>query len=292
MASSDRLYRFLFEHADVRGEIVQLERVYRDVVDRADYPPRLARLVGEALAAVSLLTATLKFRGSLIMQMQSQGPLRLLVVQATSDGTLRAMARPREEIAEAPLGEVAESGTLAITIDPDDDGERYQGIVELASGSLAEAIERYFRESEQLQTRVWLSADGERAAGMLLQRMPMEATGDEDAWNRAGQLADTLTSEELRSLDVTEILRRLYHEEDIRLFDPFPLRFRCRCSREKVAELIVSFGADEARGMIEEDGGIEVHCDFCRQGYRFDAVDVEALLTERRDVTPPSDRSH
>jgi molecular chaperone Hsp33 len=292
MATTDRLYRFLFEDADVRGELVQLDEVYQDVVRRAAYPPRLAALVGEALAATALLTATLKFRGSLVLQIQSQGPLRLLVVQAGSDGSLRAMARPREELPEAPLNELAGRGALAITIDPDDDTDRYQGIVDLSSGSLAGALETYFRESEQLATRVWLTADRERAAGMLLQQLPGESTEDEDAWERAGVLAATLTPEELLRVDVPEILHRLFHEETIRLFDPFPLRFRCRCSRDRVADLILSLGEDEARDILAEQGQVEIHCDFCFEAYRFDAVDLETLLQNPRDRTPPSDSRH
>lgn len=276
----------------MRGELVQLDEVYQEVVRRAEYPPRLAALVGEALAATALLTATLKFRGSLVLQIQAQGPLRLLVVQAGSDGTLRAMARPREELPDAPLDQLASRGALAITIDPDNETERYQGIVDLSAGSLAGALESYFRESEQLATRVWLAADQERSAGMLLQRLPGESTEDEDAWERAGVLAATLTSQELLRVEVPEILRRLFHEETIRLFDPFPLRFRCRCSRQRVAELIRSLGEDEAREILAEQGQVEIHCDFCHEGYRFDAVDIEALLQNPRDRVPPSDSRH
>lgn len=292
MATTDRLYRFLFDEADVRGEVVQLEEVYLRIVERAGYPPRLARLVGEALAATALLTATLKFRGSLALQLQARGPLRLLLVQAGSDGGLRAMARPREEIPDATLDEVASSGALAITIDPDDQVDRYQGIVDLGAGSLSGALERYFRDSEQLDTRVWLAADAGRAAGMLLQRLPGDAPEDEDAWARAGHLAETLSRVELLHLPVPDILHRLYHDEVVRLFDPFPLRFRCRCSRERVAGLIRGLGAEEARDIVAEQGHIEVHCDFCQEPYRFDAVDVETLLHDAAERGPDSNRAH
>lgn len=283
---SDRLYRFLFENADVRGELVQLDDVFREVIRRADYPPVVSRLVGEAMAAAALLTATLKFRGRLVLQIQANGPLTMLVVQVNSDGTLRALARYNAEVPDAPLNQQASGGALAITVDPEDGTERYQGIVDLAPGSLATALEKYFRDSEQLDTRVWLSAVEGRAGGMLLQRMPGDATEDVDAWERAGHLAETLTVRELLNLDVSEILRRLFHEEDIRLFDPMPLRFRCRCSRESVGAMVASLGEAEVRDIVAEHGLVEVHCDFCNEAYRFDPVDVEQLLTDPTGPCP------
>jgi len=290
---SDRLYRFLFDNADVRGEIVQLEDVYREVVGRAAYPAAVAQIVGEGLAAVCLLTATLKFHGSLTLQIQAEGPLRLLVVQAGSDGTIRAMARADGDVpADAPLHRQARNGALAITIDPEDANDRYQGVVDLAPGSLAAAIEKYFRDSEQLDTRVWLRADAQGVGGMLLQRMPEQATDDEDAWDRACHLADTITDEELRTLPPPDIIRRLFHEEDIRLFDPFPFRFHCRCSRERVAGLIRSLGEEEARDILQEQGRIEIRCDFCNEPYRFDAVDVEEVLVDPAERSPHSDNRH
>lgn len=290
---ADRLHRFLFEHADVRGEVVQLDGVFREVVGRTRHPEPVQRLIGEGLAAAALLAATLKFRGSLSLQVQSSGPLSLLLVQAGSQGGLRAMARTRGAVpAEAPLGEQARGGSLAITIDPEDAGERYQGIVDLGGESLAAALERYFRESEQLATRVWLSAGEGRAAGMLLQRLPGEHDGDPDAWNRAGQLAATVTPAELRALAPGELIRRLFHEEDIRLLDPMPFRFRCRCSRERVAAMLHGLGAGEMRGILAEQGQVEVHCDFCNEPYRFDAVDVEDLFADPATRAPDSPERH
>ncbi|MQM39565.1 33 kDa chaperonin [wastewater metagenome] len=290
---SDRLYRFLFENADVRGELVQLDSVYRELTRRADYPPVVNRLLGEALAAAALLTATLKFRGRLVMQIQSSGPLTMLVVQASSDGGMRAMARYNAEVPDATLDEQARDGALAITLEPDDDTQRYQGIVDLAPGSLAAALEKYFRESEQLDTRVWLSAAEGRAGGMLLQRVPAreDANTDTDAWARSGHLAETITARELLYLDVSQILRRLFHEEDIRLFDPMPLRFQCRCSRENVGAMIASLGPEEVRSIVAEQGGVEVHCDFCNAAYHFDPVDAEQLLADP-SAPPPSDTQH
>ena len=296
MTDSDRLYRFLFDGADVRGELVQLSELHRAVIERADYPPVMARLVGEALAATSLLLATLKFTGRLTLQIQAQGPLKLLVVQAGSDGGMRALARSDGELPNSPLDEQAPNGALAITIDAEDQGDRYQGVVDLGAGSLAGAIEKYFQESEQLDTRVWLSADDQVAAGLLLQRLPASEQPseevDDDAWNRVGHLASTLKPKELRDVAPTDLLYRLFHEETVRLFDPFPLRFRCRCADGRIDGIIQSMGADDARALLEEEGQIEVTCEFCSTVYRYDPVDVEAVLATDADRHPPSDERH
>jgi molecular chaperone Hsp33 len=285
MSSPDHLYRFVFEHANVRGEIVQLDDAYRAVLARREYPPLLQRVVGEALAAAALLTATLKFKGSLSLQVQGPGPLSLLLVQAGSDGTLRALARWQDELPEqADLASLCPGGYLAITIDPADDRERYQGIVALEAGGLAAALDRYFRESEQLATRVFLAADGARAAGLLIQRLPGEEV-DADAWNRAEILAQTITAGELIELTAAQILQRLFHEEDIRLFDPTPFRFFCACSHERISDMLRSLGPQEVHDILAEQGQVEVTCDFCGQPYRFDAVDVERIFSE--DGGPP-----
>lgn len=292
----DLLQRFLFEHADVRGEVVRLEQTFADTIARHDYAPPIRALVGEGLAAVALLAATLKYPCSLNLQLQSSGPLSLLLVQGTTDGNLRAMARTRETVsAQASFNELAPQGTLAILIEPLAGGERYQGVIDLRGGSLSSALEHYFLESEQLPTRVWLSAGAEESAGMLIQRLPGEGghqTSDQDAWQRAEMLAETVTGEELRLLSPREMIRRLFHEEDIRLFDPTALRFACRCSRERVAAMLEGLGEDEMRATLADEGIVEVHCDFCNAPYRFDAVDIEALFTDPAVRSPESHESH
>jgi molecular chaperone Hsp33 len=279
MTTPDHLYRFLFDQANVRGEIVHLDDAYQSVITRRAYPPVMRDLIGRALAAAALLSSSIKFRGSLSLQVQGRGEegLTLLVVQVNTQGGLRALARWRGELPEeATLGELCPDGYLAITIDPDE-GDRYQGIVALEGDSLARALDNYFQNSEQLPTRVWLVADEQRAAGMLIQRLP-SPTGDEDAWNRAEMLAETITDDELLKLNAPAIIRRLYHEEDIRLFDPVPFHFQCTCSRERVGEVLRSLGQDEMQDIIEEQGQVEVHCDFCNEGYRYDPVDIEQLF--------------
>jgi len=287
MSEHDHLYRFLFEDADVRGELVQLPNTYAELARRADYPAPVRDLLGRALAASALLTATIKFRGRLILQIQGGGPVTMLVVQAGSNGNLRATARwrglvPRDGDVQALCGD----GTLAITIEPEG-RESYQGVVDLRAGSLAAVLEGYFLNSEQLPTRVYLAADSDRAAGMLLQELP-EADADEDAWPRLQHLADTLNDEELLGLGATEVLHRLFHDENLRLFDPTPFRFLCRCSRERVGNMLFSLGAEEVEATLEAQGQVEVTCDFCNAVYRFDAVDVGQLFAQGSVEPGPS----
>lgn len=285
MSSADHLYRFIFEHANVRGEIVHLEDAYQEVLARAEYPRAVREMLGRAMGAAALLASTIKFRGALIMQVQAEGPLSLLVVQATSSGGLRGVARWDGDLPEhATLGELCPQGRLAITIVPEE-GERYQGIVPLEGGSLAAALDHYFQNSEQLPTRVWLVADEQRVAGMLVQRLPGES-GDSDAWNRAEQLANTITEPELLELSAPEIIHRLFHEEDIRLFDPIPFHFQCGCSREKVDGTLRSLGYDEMQEVLAEHGEVSVSCDFCNERYRYDQVDIEQLFAA--DPNTPS----
>lgn len=287
MTDRDRLYRFLFEKHNIRGEFVQLDATWQAVLERADadYPTPVREALGEAMAAAALLVATLKIEGSLTMQIRGEGPVHLLVVQASSKRTLRGLARWQEDVGEEvrPLGELFGSGSLVITIEPAQ-GERYQGIVPLSGEHLHEALQAYFDQSEQLPTRLWLSEGREVASGLLLQALPEENTAqiesDEDAWNRVVHLASTITEEELQTLDVRTLLRRLFHEEDVRLFEPEPVSFRCSCSREKISHALRGLGENEVKEIVAEEGEVEVDCQFCGAKYTFDRVDVEALFTE------------
>ena len=244
-------------------------------------------MLGEALAAVALLAATIKFDGSLILQVQGDGPLSLVVAQASGQRTLRGLAQWRAEVPAGGLAEKFGSGRIVITIDPGEGKERYQGVVGLTGERLADALATYFELSEQLPTRLWLAADARAAAGILLQSLPGEER-DPDAWNRAVMLADTLQSEELVSLEAEQVLHRLYHEEDVRLFEREPVSFRCSCSRERVENMLRTLGVDEARDIVREQGAIDVHCEFCNAHYHFDAVDVEHLFAATDQPTVPS----
>ena len=280
----DNLHRFVFEHAPIRGEIVRLDATWRAVLERRDYPPALRDVLGEFMAAAALLVTTLKFQGRLIMQAQSAGPVTLLVVECSSERTLRGLAHWQGEVKPAPLSQLLGAGKIAITIDPEGGKERYQGIVSLTGETVAEALEHYFASSEQLDTRLWLAADREQATGMLLQRLPQEHDGDTDAWNRALHLSSTVTREELLHLPAREIVHRLYHEEDIRLFSGVPVSFRCSCSRARVEAVLRMLGHAEVRSILAEQGSVGVDCEFCGSHYGFDPVDAEQLFASTHAI--------
>ncbi len=283
----DRLRRFVFEGAPIRGEIVHLDATWQAVLERHPYPPRVRTLLGELLAATALLAATIKMDGALIVQAQGEGVL--LVAEARPGPQLRGLARwPGEDLPEGPLETVfGEAGRLVITIDQG--GERYQGIVALQGETLAACLEDYFRRSEQLPTRLWLAADETQAAGLLLQRIPGPET-DADAWPRVTQLAATVTAEELLELPAERLLHRLFHEEDLRLFEGEPVAFRCSCSRARVAAMLKALGEAEVQAVLEAQGAVEVTCEFCNQRYTFDAVDVAGLFAGEPVAPPPTRR--
>lgn len=276
---SDFRSRFLFENLAVRGELVRLDATVATVLAKHAYPEPLQALLGEALAAAALLTGTLKFEGLLVLQAKGEGPLTLLMAECSHDGRLRAIARYEGEVPDAPLVSLLGAGHLAITIDPVS-GNRYQGIVPLDGMSLAECIEHYFSQSEQLGTRLWLVTEGPRAAGFMLQELPATAGvgADADAWNRLCRLTDTLTTGELLTLTPETLLHRLFHQEDVRLFDAEALTFACSCNQDRVRQALRSLGESELRAIIAEQGSIRVTCEFCNQQRVFTDTDLPGLL--------------
>jgi molecular chaperone Hsp33 len=277
-ANTDRLLRFLFDRTSVRGEIVHLDDTWQAVLARHDYPLPVRQVLGELLAAGALLAATLKFNGSIILQIQGAGPLTLAVVECTSERTLRATAQWEGDLHGDTLAQLIGNGRFVITIDPKESTQRYQGIVAIEGGGVAQALENYLARSEQIQSRMWLAVDDARAAGLLLQKMPDIAGGDADDWDRLTHLADTIQPAELLGISQNEVLHRLFHEETVRLFDPEPLRFRCTCSRDRVANALRLLGYDEVHSILEEQGGIDVDCEFCGEHYRFDPIDAEQVF--------------
>ncbi len=286
---SDSLQRFLLERTPVRGEIAHLDATWRAVLERRSYPAPLERLLGEMMAAAALLSATLKFEGSLIMQIQGSGPVQLLVVEATSDHTLRATAKWEGELAEGNVGALLGEGRFVISIVPSSGTQTYQGIVSLEGNSIAEVLEHYMAKSEQLETRLWLASDSHQAAGMLLQKLPATPTEDVDAWNRATRLGETIKRDELLGLPAPEIIRRLYHQEDVRVFEPRPVAFRCSCSQDRVTSMLRMLGHDEVRSIVAERGNVEVDCEFCGRHYAFDSVDAEQVFAA--DLITPAQKT-
>jgi len=294
---TDFTQRFIFDDSDVRGELVALERSYAEVLAKHPYPEPVALLLGEFMAAAALLVGTLKFDGLLILQARSSGAVPLLMIECSSEREIRGLARYHEEqIAQgAGLPELMPEGTLAMTIDPTN-GQRYQGIVDLNGADLSECFTNYFLLSEQLGTKFILKADTHRARGLLLQQLPIDKIKDEDEregnWQHLTTLAHTLKTEELLGLDNQTVLHRLYHEEELRLFDVQPLQFRCSCSRERSARALVSLGEEDAQQLLVEHGGnIEIDCQFCNERYLFDAADVKQLFLDG-SVDAPSETRH
>ena len=277
MPDPDTLQRFLFEDNAVRGELVHLDATYRAIRDNHDYPPPVRALLGETLAAAALLSGSIKAHDSLIVQIQASGPVHLAVAQCTSQRSLRGLARWTGAVEPGGLQTVCGTGTLAITIDPGRGQERYQGLVALSGGSLGQAIETYFDQSEQLPTRLWLACDGERAAGLLVQSLPGQRA-DPDAWNRIQLLAATVRPRELLDFSLDELRRALFPEEDVRVFDPQRTTYHCTCSRETIGTVLASLGRAELEEALEELGELTVTCEFCNRRYVFDRVDVEAAL--------------
>jgi molecular chaperone Hsp33 len=288
---TDVLQRFVFEHAPIRGEIVHLDAAWRAVLERHDYPPAVRAVLGEMMAAAALLAATLKFDGSLIMQMQGSGPVRLLVVECTSRHQMRATAKWGGEPPSGELRDLVGNGKFVITLVPDDGKQSYQGVVALEGSSVAQILEHYMRHSEQLETRLWLACDDACAAGLLLQKLPAAGRSDEENWARAAHLAATLTREELLALPVREILRRLYHEEDLRVFAPRRVRFECSCTRERVAAMLRMLGYDEVKSILRERGTVDVNCEFCNRKYQFDSIDAEQVFAAEH-ATPAGATRH
>ncbi|GAA3898403.1 Hsp33 family molecular chaperone HslO [Halomonas cibimaris] len=289
---SDQIQRFLFDNTNVRGEIVTLENAYSDVLSRHAYPPAVNALLGELLSAVALLTDTVKLDGIMTLEVRGEGALSLLMAESNPGGELRAVARVAEDAAlpdaDAGFRELVGEGQMVITLDPRE-GNRYQGVVALDHPTLAQCLEAYFSQSEQLATRIWLEADGKRAGGLLLQRLPRQAQNqDVDAWERSVTLADTLKPQELLRLEQRELLYRLYHEETVRVFAPKALAFGCTCSRERMANGLLSLGAEELRSIVREQGAIDTQCHFCHSRYHYAAADVEALLDGDPDAPSPT----
>jgi molecular chaperone Hsp33 len=286
---NDTLNRFLFENTPVRGNLVNLTNTFQLALNKQNLPAGLKQALGELMAASALLTATLKMNGSLVLQIQSKGTLKLLVVECTSDFGIRATAKWNGEISdEQNLFDLIEHGQFVITLDPKDGGQTYQGIVPIEGDDISTILENYMLRSEQIDTKIWLASDGKSAAGMLLQKLPdtmnqvskseESAEHDVDAWNRVGHLADTITNDELLNLDTETLLHRLFHEEDVRLFEASNTKFFCSCTRTSVANMLRMLGNEEISSILEEQGKIEVNCDFCNTHYQFDKVDAAQLM--------------
>ena len=313
--TGDTLQKFIFDNAAVRGELVEISDTWREIQARHGYPKAVRSVLGEMVAACALLSANLKFNGSIVMQIHGDGPVRLLVVECDAELRIRATAKlaPDAEVADdatlSDLLNVNRKGRFVITLDPLEKmpGQQpYQGIVPLDGDDVATVIENYLLRSEQLDTRLWVAADDKVARGMLLQKLPRHSGGEDqtrqaseaedlETWNRAAALGGTLKHEELLSTDISTLLHRLFWEETIRVFEPSHPQFHCSCTREKVGNMLKMLGHDEVESALDELGQLAINCDFCGEHYAFDKVDCAQLFASNAPVEvllPASDVKH
>ena len=276
----DSIQRFLFENHAVRGQVVRLARSYQQIMEQHQYPQVIRQLLGEALVAVCLLHRMAKHPGCLTLQFQGTGDLALLSARCTHDYKIRGYAKwtgilPDVNKLSAALGK----GQLVVTFEPEKTGgQRYQSIVEVEGYSIAESLEKYFAQSEQLPTKVIVAMDQEQVTGFLLQVLPEQTEQQTTSWAHVVTLAQTLTSQELLTLDNETLLHRLYHQEVVRLFEPDVVEFGCSCSRAKMANAIALVDRAELNNILEESGYVEVNCEFCGNHYRFDQPAIEGIF--------------
>jgi molecular chaperone Hsp33 len=342
------LHKFIFDGLPVRGAIVRLTDTWQEVLHRRDantktgaFPAPVNELLGEMLAAGALMQSNIKFNGALILQIMGDGPLKIAVAEVQSDLSMRATATVQGEIADASklsdMVNVLGQGRCAITLDPKDPQpgqQAYQGVVPLHGDrrekleKMSEVLEHYMLQSEQLDTRLVLAANDKVAAGLLIQRMPVEGegnlekdaarigwraagpslgsttpsggserhevpsvgAGDDESFNRIATFASSLKREELLTLDVDAILHRLYWDDPHTRFEPAQPRFACTCSHERVAAMLRNLGTEEVESVIAEQGSVEVGCEFCGAQYRFDPVQAAEVFIDAQDHPPGSAR--
>lgn len=292
MAQHDQLHRYLFEQFAVRGELVTVSETWKQILENHNYPLPVKNLLGELLVATSLLTATLKFAGDITVQLQGDGPMTLAVINGNNQQQMRGVARVQGDVPEnADLKTLVGNGYLVITISPEE-GERYQGVVGLEGDTLAACLEDYFMRSEQLPTRLFIrtgEVDGQPAAGgMLLQVMPAQDAQTND-FEHLATLTETIKAEELFTLSATDVLWRLYHEEEVTVYDPQAVEFKCTCSRERCAGALKTLPDEEIDSIMAEDGEIDMHCDYCGTHYVFNSMDIAEI---RNNASPADPQVH
>ena len=277
----DLLHRYLFNELDVRGELVQIESAYNEMIADHNYPDPVKALLGELLVATCLLTATLKFEGEIAVQLQGDGPVKYAVINGDDKQNMRGIARLQSEITGTTVKELIGQGYMVITITPEK-GERYQGIVPLEHDTLSECIESYFEQSEQLKTRLWFATDttegSAKACGLFLQVLPVDKQKSIEDFAHLEALSNTIKDEELLHLDANTVLTRLYHEDNPRVFEPQAIKFKCGCSRDKTITALVNIGQEELLKDVAEKGTVNINCHYCLKEYVFNEQDVKSIF--------------
>lgn len=286
MENHDQIQRFLIQNTAIRGQLISLDATFKEIIKRVKVEGRTASILGESIAAIGLLASTIKIDGKITMQVRGDGDLHMLVAQATSERTVRGLVRGHIEVDDdRDLKDIFNSDQLVLSIET---GNRnpHQGIVPLDGKNISAALKSYFEQSEQLPTQLWLVCNEDSASGLLLQQLPEtqsikssdEPKTKEDDWIRVQLLADTIKDEELLELSSIELLHRLFHQDDVQLFDAEPMRFECGCSKKRSAAMIASVGKDEIDDILKERDDIEIICEFCNQDYTFDKVDIAEIF--------------
>ncbi|WP_392344376.1 Hsp33 family molecular chaperone HslO [Pseudoalteromonas prydzensis] len=277
----DLLHRYTFDQLDVRGELVQIEQAYNEMIANHNYPAPVQALLGELLVATCLLTATLKFEGDIAVQLQGDGPVKYAVINGDHKQNMRGIARLQSEVSGSTIQDLMGNGVMVLTITPTK-GERYQGIVPLEHDTLAACLEAYFTQSEQLQTRLWFATDTTqghaKAAGLLLQVLPVNKEKSITDFTHLEALSNTIKAEELLELDAATVLTRLYHEDNPRVYEPQAIQFKCGCSREKTITALVNVGQQALLDDVAENGEVKISCHYCLKDYVFNEQDVKSIF--------------
>lgn len=289
MKENDNLQRFIFENAPVRGEFIHLGESFQTITSQHSYSPAVKQLLGEALCVAGLLTAIIKFNGRLSVQFRGKGKLKMLLAQCDNHFHLRGLVKCDGDLSYQDLMDSFNDGVLMIMLNSDKSTRNYQGVVAWRGNSLVESIEGYFKESEQLATRIWLSVDNSHAAGLLLQVMPgkesapygMEKEMIAMQWERLVSASSQMQKPDMLQLGCEHLLRKLYPQEDVRVFEAQPVAFRCTCTRKRGEDAILVLGKEEAEEELNEKQVLTVTCDFCNKEYEFDKVDVAAIFASR-----------
>ncbi len=281
MLAKDAVIPFVFESLPVRGALVQLESTWQRMQRDHDYPGPVTNVLGHSAAATALIAQSLKFDGTITFQISSDGPLSMLVMQSTDDLDLRGMASAQDVDGDMRFADLVAGARCAVTVDSGAMEQPYQGIVEISPDSLAASLENYFARSVQVPSHLHLAGDDVKCGGILIQQLPEESPTLEDDWRRLGLLVKTLRAEDLVEGASHDLLHRIFAEDDVRAFEPRGARFRCRCSRQKVEEVLRLLGEQETRAACETNGTVEVTCEYCGRVRVFDAIDVARVFAEQ-----------
>ncbi len=284
--AADNITPFVFDSLPVRGALISLSRSWRRMLRDHDYGVLVRETLGHAAAATGLIANSLKFDGAITLQIQGGGGLRMLVMQCTSELELRGMASADEAEAASSFGDLVRNAHCAITVDSGD--RPYQGIVEMERSSLADSLENYFARSVQVPSHVTLVSNESLSGGILLQQMPGQHGLGEDDWRRLGYMAATLQTGDFESADGMALVGKLFAEDDVRVFEPRPVAFRCRCSRRRIEEVLRMLGEAEARDVLSERGQVVVTCEYCGRRRDFDPIDISRVFSANAVSGPDS----